>query len=315
MKDTRAKYAPCLRARTIRPYLLRGYGPSIPSTPIVLRAFFLGNWFYGVCAVALSIEAALQQQVPMPGPVVHGLLFCTTVLFYSHAYRRHAGGDERSIWYAQHHRAIATRQVVLGLLSVGLLTLALVQGAITWRQLPYLCIFPAIGLAYYGTGVYGLRRIGWLKPLVIGVVWAGVVTWHPAVLSGRAFPFFDTVGALLFLKNVLFVSLLGVLFDIKDHADDHRHALRTLVVQRGLRATLFRVVVPLVTAGLLLFLAFGIWRGFSWPKILLNVVPFAGFVALAFALRRKRSILFYLVVVDGLLLVKAVCGSVAMRWF
>lgn len=282
---------------------------------MVLRAFFLGNWFYGVCAVALSIEAALQQQVPMPGMTVHALLFCATVLFYTHAYRRHAGGDERSLWYARHHRAIATRQVVLGVLSVLLLSIALWQGAIAWWQLPWLCVFPAIGLAYYGTGVQGLRRIGWLKPILIGVVWAGVVTWHPAVLSGKSFPFFDATGVLLFLKNVLFVSLLGVLFDIKDHADDHRHALRTLVVQRGLRATLFRVVVPVVVAGLCLFLAYGLWRGFSWPKILLNVVPFAGFVAIAFALRRKRSILFYLVVVDGLLLVKAVCGSVAMRWF
>lgn len=281
----------------------------------MLRAFFFGNWFYGVCAVALSIEAALQQQVPMPAPVVHALLFCTTVLFYTHAYRHHAGTDERSRWYARHHRSIAMRQVVLGTVSLLLLVVALVQGAIAWWQLPYLCIWPGIGLAYYGIGAHGLRRVGWLKPLVIGLVWAGVVTWHPAVLSGRPFPFVDTVGVLLFLKNMLFVSLLGVLFDIKDQADDHRHALRTLVVQRGLRTTLFRVVVPAVIIGLLLFLAFGVWRGFSAPQILLNGVPFAALITLTFALRRKRPILFYLVVVDGLMLLKAICGSFAMGWY
>jgi hypothetical protein len=281
----------------------------------VLRAFFLGNWFYGVCAVALSVEAALQQLLPVPGVLEHALLFCATVLFYTHAYRTHGGSDERSLWYARHHRAIAVRQVMLGVVAMLLLVAVLLHGDITWRQLPWLCVFPAIGVAYYGTGASGLRRIGWLKPFVVGVVWAGVVTWHPAVLSGRAFPFFDTVGALLFLKNVLFVSMLCILFDIKDHADDHRHALRTLVVQRGLRATLFQVVVPVVIIGLVLFVAYGTWRGFSWPKILINVVPFAGFAAVAYALRRKRSILFYLAVVDGLMLLKGVCGSVSMWLF
>lgn len=289
--------------------------PSVPpDRPI--QGFFFGNWFYGLCAVALGVEAALQQGTAVPGITYHLLLFCCTVLFYTHAYRRHTGDDERALWYARNHRSIRIRQAALGLLALVLLALALARGEVALAHLPYLCLFPLIGSAYYGTSAFGLRRIGWLKPLLIGVVWAGVTTWHPAVLGhhGSGVPPFGATGWSLFLKNVLFITLLGILFDIKDHAEDHRHALRTLVVQRGLRSTLFGVVLPLVIVGLCAFLLLAGVRGFSWQKTMFNVVPFLAFVAVAISLRRKRSLLYYLVVVDGLLLLKAVCGSVAMHW-
>lgn len=290
-----------------------------PPTPVVanvFRAFFLGNWAYGLCAVALGVEAAWQQAVSLPPWPYQVLLFAATVLFYTHAYRSGTGTDERARWYASRLRWIGIRQFVLALVCVAMLVLLLTSGAMRSEALPMLCLFPAIGLAYYGTGAMGLRHIGWLKPIVLGVVWAGVVTWHPAVLAGvGGIPFLTGPGVLLFLKNMLYVALLGVLFDIKDHAEDHRRDLRTLVVVRGLRATLFRVVVPTLVVGGLLFLAYAHMRGFSWQRTWLNMVPFAAFVLVVHALRRKRSLLYYLTVVDGLLLLKAVCGMVAVRWF
>jgi hypothetical protein len=35
----------------------------------------------------------------------------------------------------------------------------------------------------------------------------------------------------------------------------------------------------------------------------------------AYSLSRRRPIIYYLVIIDGLMLVKAICGSVAMIWF
>lgn len=279
----------------------------------VARGLFYGNWAYGAWAVALTVEAALQQGVPLPPWPYHVLLFAATVLFYTHAYRRGAGTDERTRWYAAHHRRIARRQVLLGVLCAGMVALLLARGAVRPHHLPLLAVFPAIGLAYYGIGAAGLRRIGWLKPFVIGAVWAGVVTWHPAVLApGRAFPYIDAVGAALLLKNLLFVSLLCILFDIKDEADDRRDDLHTLVVQRGARTTVFRVVVPTLLVGGAIFLAWAAMRGFPWWRVALNVVPFIAFIAVARSLRRKRPLMYYLTVVDGLLLLKALCGIAAV---
>ena len=149
-------------------------------------------------------------------------------------------------------------------------------------------------------------------------MWAGAVTVYPVLFHSLAerMPYpFTVVGGLLFLKNVLFIAVLGILFDIKDHATDRRQALRTLVVQHGLRTTLFGVVLPASVLGLAAFVAYGSSNGFSVPKVALNVVPFLLLVAVAYALRRRRSMLYYLVVVDGLMLVKAICGSIGMHYF
>ncbi len=214
-------------------------------------------------------------------------------------------------------------QFVLGAALMACCAVALMR---TWervmtmgvREALFFAVFPAVGLAYYGSGRSGLRRIGWLKPFVLGFVWAGVVTVYPALvrsmLDGTPVPD-PGVTVRLFFKNMMFVAVLAVLFDIKDHAGDHRDDLRTIVVQRGLRTTLFRIGLPLTLLGLVTFLGYGALHGFSLMKLLLNTVPFVALVAVIYALCRRRSILYYLVVVDGLLLVKAVCGSVAMHWF
>jgi hypothetical protein len=301
--------------------------PRGPALPIVRWAFF-GNWHYGLCAVALSIEAALQQRVPVNGVLYQMILFFGTVLFYTHAYRGHrfsAHADERQRWYAQHHNAIGMRQFLLALLVVGLACYAAVMSwpwSVSWREVALGAVFPLTGSLYYGGGrLFGLqdlRSIGWSKPFVIGFVWAGVVTVYPVLFQAweEGSPYvFTAVGGLLFLKNMMFVALLCILFDIKDQAADHRSALRTLVVQRGLRATLFQVVLPLALLGLCIFILYGGMHGFHPMKVVLNTLPFLALIAVVFTLRRRRPILYYLVVVDGLMLVKGVCGSIAMCYF
>ena len=180
-----------------------------------------------------------------------------------------------------------------------------------------LLVFPFVGFAYYGIRGASLRRVGWLKPFALGFVWAGVVTVYPVVvrvaLDGSTMPDMGST-ARLFLKNMMFIAVLAVLFDIKDHASDHRNALRTIVVQRGLRTTLFRIVLPLTVLGVLSFLYYGATHGFSPMKLVLNTVPFIALLAVIRALRKRRTVLYYLAVVDGLMLLKAMCGIAAMRW-
>lgn len=290
------------------------------------QAFFFGNWFYGVCAVALAMEAALQQRVPLNGPLFHIILFLGTTAFYDHAYRHLPAGegkDERTQWYVRNagtqrwvqHLLWAALVVCIGLV---LRDARYARTPVGWEHIALLVVFPFAGLLYYGTGSRGLRRIGWLKPFVLGFVWAGVVTVYPvltvSLLDGASVPDVG-ISVRLFFKNMMFCAIIGMLFDIKDHADDHRNALRTFIVERGLRTTLFRIALPMAALGLGTFLFYGATHGFSAMKLFLNTVPFAAMALVIFALRKRRSILYYLVVVDGLMVVKAVCGSVAMVWF
>jgi hypothetical protein len=45
------------------------------------------------------------------------------------------------------------------------------------------------------------------------------------------------------------------------------------------------------------------------------MVPFVLLIRVAFSMKRRRPILYYLIIIDGLMLVKAVFGSIAMIWF
>jgi Ca2+/Na+ antiporter len=297
----------------------------------ILHSFFFGNYFYGICAVALSIEATLQQRVPLNGVLYYVLIFLLTVIYYTKAYvsdtpaERH---DPRTSWYVKNSREIYYSQVGFVMLSLVILIIMTIQNAgairhITALQITLITLFPAIAGFYYGIENrfipgFNLRNIGWMKPFVIGFVWAGFVTVYPiiyyAVVHRQVYQP-DLIGSLLFLKNFMYITVLCIMFDIKDYATDSNQELKTFVVRAGLRATIFRIIIPLCILGLGSFLIFAIVREFSFFKILLNCIPFVLMVMLAYSLQRRRSILFYLVLIDGLMLVKAICGSIAVMYF
>jgi hypothetical protein len=298
----------------------------------LVKTIFFGNYFYGICAIALSIEATLQQEFPFNHILYYILVFLCAVFYYTLAYMGEPASDGvsnvRSVWYARNSKAIKIRQRILLLLilvcgidyTINIWEQLLQAPAMSWSLI---FLFPAVAALYYGvnTKLFGginLRKIGWLKPFVIGFTWAGLVTVYPIVFSSIEnatdfVPGFRNV--LLFIKNFMFVSVLCILFDIKDYATDANHQLKTFVVKTGLRKTIFYIIIPLSTIGLGSFLTYASLNHFSFFKILLNTIPFILLIAVAYSLHRRRPIIYYLAIIDGLLLVKAICGSIAMICF
>lgn len=278
--------------------------------------------------MALSIEASLQQRFPLNSVYYFLAVFCVTVVYYSRAYiieRSVNTSNERSLWYNDHQRFVILSQVTL---TMFVLAFALYFLQHDWQKVKRISvlelfltiIFPLVGVLYYGVSGtrYSLRNIGWLKPFVIGFAWAGLVTFYPVIYYclHHGVPYTLTViGCLLFLKNFMFVSVLCIMFDIKDYASDSGFKLNTFVVKVGLRKTIFFIIIPLCVLGLGTFVIYGISQHFHPVKILLNVLPFLLLLATAYSLHTRRSLLYYLVVVDGLMLIKGVCGSVAMIYF
>ena len=220
--------------------------------------------------VALSFEASLQQGFALNRSIYYVVLFCATVIYYTYAYRNDKGyapNNERSRWYATHRKLVTTYQLQFGLMallcSIFLLydygEQVLQMNAEEWGLA---AIFPLLALGYYGTLQFGgkhfnLRNLGLLKPFIIGFIWAGAVTIYPllfqALETGQHYAL-DMMGWLFFLKNFVFISILCILFDIKDYAADHNAALKTFVVRFGLRKTLFWVILPMAIVGFAAFL-------------------------------------------------------------
>ncbi len=293
----------------------------------IIKFFFFGNYFYGICVIALSIEATLQQQLPLNNIYYFLAVFCLTVVYYTKAYITDKSGypsDERNIWYIQHKTIVKRSQLFFSLITLVLIFLFTVyywQAILNIFALKFFLflIFPLIAALYYGVdSKFNLRKIGWLKPFIIGFTWAGIVTVYPALfytVETQTEYQFTIIGSLLFLKNFMFISVLCIMFDIKDYAADAEQRLNTFVVRSGLKKTITLIIIPLCVAGLGTFVFYGITRHFHPIKIILNVLPFVLLLITAYSLNLRRSLLYYLIVVDGLMLVKAICGTVAMMYF
>lgn len=296
----------------------------------LVETIFFGNYFYGICAVGLSIEASLQQEFPLNSWLYYLLVFFCAVFYYTFAYMGEPPASSvniRANWYARHRKAIKRRQWAIG---IAIIVCAGFFAKDIWWQFLYspplywflVLIFPAVAAMYYGIstrfGGLNLRRIGWLKPFIIGFTWAGFVTVYPVLFyniqeANDFEPAFRN--GLLFVKNFMFVSVLCILFDIKDYATDANRRLKTFVVNTGLRKTIFYIIIPLSAIGLGSFIVYALSHRFHFVKILLNTIPFISLIAVAYSLHRRRSILYYLIIIDGLMLVKAICGTIAMLYF
>lgn len=296
----------------------------------LLQWIFYGNFFYGICAVAQSVEASLQQRFPLNSIYYYVAVFLAAVLYYNYPYARKykdPGNNPRTAWYIKHYRFLFWNQVIITIIALPAAIFFLYNYSyliryIHWQQWVMLLVFPLIAGLYYGLNFlsarYNLRSIGWLKPFVIGFTWAGLIVIYPVLwqnIQAREPYHFTLFGNLLFIKNLMFIAMLCIMFDVKDYASDHSSRLRTFVVKLGLRKTIFYVLIPLTLLGLLTFISYGLTHHFSFMKIALNMVPFLLMLMAAYSLRRRRSMLYYHVAIDGLMLVKAACGIIAMSLF
>jgi 4-hydroxybenzoate polyprenyltransferase len=293
----------------------------------VVEACFYGHLFYGVCAVAQVIETSVQLALPVNGWLMAGS-FIGTVVFYNYPYTRRAASsaDPRVAWHHRHRGLVNPLQRCALLALVALSVWMAVRHSAAIRTMGplewgVLLVFPCAAGLYYGAPVTSrsitLRQLGWLKPFVIGFVWAGVVVAYPILFArlqyGHQTPL-SLFPCLLFIKTLMFVAVLAILFDIKDRDVDRRLGLSTVVTLVGPERTLFQVSLPLTVLGIATFLSYATMQHLTIPRVILVLSPFGLLVAGIVSLTRPRTILYYLIVVDGLMLAKALLDILAMRF-
>ena len=295
----------------------------------IVEFIFFANYFVGLLAIALSVETLFQLELPLNSFTYYLLLFSATVLYYTYAYAGPAGitisDNPRTEWYRQHYSFIRISQKFFFTVCIIIGTSIVLENyeSILRLPLPYwilLATLPVAALLYYGLlpkSLYrlNLRNTGWLKAFVIGFVWAGCVNILPVSMVRIEYgisvsePDFMVW---LFIKNWMFCTVNAIMFDIKDYDDDANKQLKTFVVRIGLQKTIFYILIPLLMIGLISLLIFTHYKNFSTVPILINLVPFISLCFVAYSLQRPKKILYYLIVIDGLLLVKAICGISGM---
>lgn len=296
-----------------------------------IDTLLFSNSFYGIAAVLLSIESNLLSGLPLNAPTLYFLLFAGTVVFYSFSYNydpKPLPGNQRVLWIRKNKVPFIRFQVILIVLSFA----AVIS---YWTRLPslplqrllitigLLSIFPVLGMLYYGIAFPGLfkirlRQFGWFKPFIIGAVWAGCVSFIPWVMhhwEQGLFVWPGTTVLFIWLHNWMFISVLAILFDIKDYAADHNRDLKTFVVRVGLKRVILYIVIPLTILGFVcLVMVMGL-KNVSSPAIIFLLLPVLLLLWVALRMHKKRAIKWYLLVIDGLMPVKAICGIMAWAWY
>ena len=266
--------------------------------------------------------------MPLNHPLFYLLLFCGTVAFYLISYRydpHPLKGNKRAFWISEHRKQLSTYQYLLFLVTIaGGIWYWLLLPSLPFKQqaqnILLLSVFPVLGFLYYGISFPGLfkvrlRSFGWFKPFIIGAVWAGCVSFIPWVLFywiNENTPKLDLEFIFFVLHNWIFISILAILFDIKDYAADHNQSLKTFVVRKGLRQVIFTIVLPLSLfdiSALSIFLAL---RENNLMANSLFLLPMGCLCWVSLSLSKRRSVSWYLLIIDGLMLVKAICGIAAM---
>ncbi|WP_028298342.1 hypothetical protein [Olivibacter sitiensis] len=281
--------------------------------------FFFSNFFMGTIGLALSVETTIQLHLLIDHRWLYYLWLCPSiVLFYMLAYlpscENPKYGNERSVWYYVNRRTVYLSFTLCLLLAIIGFTRLLAYG-VSWPFLLTLSLTAIMSILYYDhlpmLSRYNLRKPGWTKCLTIGIVWANTVTLLPLFLA-HAYSTVD-IGLITwcYVKNFMFFTITAILFDVKDYEEDFNQNLKTLVVRIGYRNLLGKVIIPLVLLGIFSLIAFSYYMNYRWTSILMNLIPYVALLYTACGLYRSRSIFYYLILIDGLLLLKAICGIIA----
>jgi len=296
-----------------------------------IKSIFFGNYFIGLIAIALSIESCVQLRLPLNSWLYYVILFSATVLYYTYAYLGPLSTgpimNPRRAWYNKNHRLIIFSQLILFLACVILGCVFCYQNFTGIEKLPviYWLVMAVIliaGIFYYGLlpksfFKVNLRKTGLLKAFVIGFVWAccaNILSFIVVQIESGPHAAELIFLGWLFLKNWMFCTVNAMIFDIKDYEDDSNKQLKTFAVRFGIKNTIYFILLPLIVIGLFSLIAFTLSRHTGTITILFNLIPFILLLIITWGMQKPHKILYYLVVIDGLIFLKALCGIAGMQF-
>jgi 4-hydroxybenzoate polyprenyltransferase len=236
--------------------------------------------------------------------------------------------NDRTVWYRNNLGTIKKTLTISTYLVISFLVFLFFKNfhtllSLSAAQFLLLAAFPLVAAWYtFSPRIFQIkkiRQVGWIKPFIVGLTWAGWVTVYPTVigqvqhseqLHEPVLPF-----VLLWLENFLFFSVNAIIFDIKDYRNDFKYQLKTYPVILGIKKTFSHIIIPVTILNFIVFFLFHWQQKFSMVQTFIQLIPYLLLVWIIVNHRQQRSVLYYLVAVDGLVFAKAVCGITSILFF
>jgi len=282
----------------------------------------------GLMSIGLNLETNIKIGVATNTIDYYLFISSLTILFYLFAYQTpkntQYSSNIRTQFYISNQKSITRFNIILLVVCVtsGLLLLSKFYDrllSISWFHYIILGVTFFLSLGYYSWKFgLSLRKYTWFKPSLIAWTWAMTTVYLPLLMLEliNEIPFrIDAKFYFLFVQTFMYFIVNAIIFDMKDFEDDTNRGLKTFVVRYGNQFMLNRVILPLIFMGFLSFITFGFWYDLPFHRTLFMLIPIVLLALFAKLLNRPQPIMFYLIAIDGMILIKAIFGILSVILF
>ncbi len=223
-------------------------------------------------------------------------IFASTFLTYNvHIWYNKSGDDPtlpRNIWRTQNSFLTKCMFVVFG---VGLLlSLFFISGKVIWFTM-HLAVFSL----FYSAPLINFKRIPFLKIFLISYVWSVSTVILPSI--NKEFGVLDKEVIEIFVQRIIFILALAIPFDIRDIELDKRNNIDTLPTLMGFRRAKLLSVILLILFIVLGCFFYGLDYTF-YSRLVIGILA----IFLIIKIKRSRSDLYYMVGIDGIMILSYV---------
>lgn len=255
------------------------------------------NVFISLCALA---QVWLTQQlfhIPLSFDSLSYVLFVFLSTYLQYNIQRGYMVNETNVHTSRSQWILKHRKFLLYSVFISLGILLLLCWNLSWTVIGVMTIAEVLATLYY-MPPFNFRKYGYVKPFLIGMVWAISCAFVPLyenqMLTSEAW--------LFILAQFVFVSGLSVLFDIKDSIFDQAAGVHTYANMLGDRFT------KSFAAGLFIISAVLFYRMNSANIIpsCLNALCMLLSIVFGFLSSQKKHSFYYYLLVDGLMIVQLI---------
>lgn len=275
------------------PHPQRAYGTGV-------RWVVFTNVYVAFCGAALTAATYALIGLPIQIDAATGMVFCCTLVIYNldRLAEPHPGDTAHEQWIGCHRRLLwlitASGAIGAGACALWLSPAAqwslVAAGAVA---LGY-CL-PIVGSPGSNKPYYRLKDLPGAKLPLIALVWAYATAGLPMLQAGVAL---DAQPAGVLIGRLLFIAAVALPFDLPDMQRDRLSGIATLPTQFGVTAT--RNIALVFAAGAMVPAL-----THPYPQVCALLLSCAATFALVLALHPGRGVLYFMVALDGMLLLQA----------
>jgi 4-hydroxybenzoate polyprenyltransferase len=256
------------------------------------------NLFISVSSITLTLSTFLILNANLESDDIPFLLFifASTFLTYNiHIWYEKVGDDPtlpRNIWRSRN--SLLTKGMFIFFLGCLLVSLFFISGKVIWFTM-HLAVFSL----FYSAPLLNFKKIPFLKIFLISYVWSVSTVILPSINKG--FGVLDKEVVEIFVQRIIFILALAIPFDIRDIEVDKRNNIDTLPTLMGFRRAKLLSVILLILFIVLGCFFYGLDYTF-YARLAIGVLA----IFLIIKIKRSRTDLYYMVGIDGIMILSYV---------